>query len=73
MNDEVDGSAWLIPLRTAKGCKATQLYEGHGLPGTPHFRGIGGVLGFVRDSGRVDDDLVIGGSGYIDEMLGRLF
>lgn len=73
VNDEVDGSAWLIPLRTAKGCKAAQLYEGHGLPGTPHFRGIGGVIGFVRDSGRVDDDLVIGGGGYIDEMLGRLF
>ncbi len=71
---ESDGSAWLIPLRTVKGCAAKQLYEGHGLPGTPGYRYIGDLVAFVRDSGATNDDLVIGGSGSISEgPLGPLY
>ena len=73
-HDEADGSAWLIPLKKAKGCKASQIYEGHGLPGKPWFRGIGGLLAFVRDTGATTDDLVIGGGGSVSEgPVGRLF
>ncbi|MCA0250967.1 MAG: VCBS repeat-containing protein [Actinobacteria bacterium] len=71
---EGDGSAWLIPLRKAKGCAATQLYEGHGLPGKPDYRGIGDLLAFLRNRGEVADDLVIGGGGSFSEgPLGRIF
>lgn len=69
-----DGSAWLIPLRTVKGCVATQIYEGHGLPGKPGYRTIGDLLAFVRNSGATNDDLVIGGGGdYSEGPLGRLY
>lgn len=69
-----DGSAWLVPLKNVKGCKASQFYEGHGLPGKPWYRGIGDLLGFVRDSGAATDDLVIGGGGSFSQgPLGRVF
>ncbi|MFT4216565.1 MAG: VCBS repeat-containing protein [Micropruina sp.] len=69
-----DGSAWLIPLRTVKDCVASQIYEGHGLPGTPWFRYIGDLLAFVRDGGAANDDLVIGGGGSFSEgPAGRLY
>lgn len=73
VHDEADGSAWLVPLRKAKGCSASQIYEGHGLPGKPYFHGIGGIVAFVRDRGMANDDLVIGGYGYSTEQPGRLF
>ncbi len=73
-HEDSDGSAWLIPLRTVKGCPAKQIYEGHGLPGEPNYRGIGGVLAFVRNSAETNDDLVIGGSGSLSEgPPGRLY
>ena len=73
-HDVGDGSAWLIPLRKVKGCAASQLYEGHGLPGKPGYRNIGELLAFVRDSGATADDLVIGGGGsYSEGPLGRLY
>ncbi|MFT4225255.1 FG-GAP repeat domain-containing protein [Micropruina sp.] len=69
-----DGSAWLIPLRTVKGCGARQIYEGHGLPGKPGYRSIGNLLAFVRNSAETNDDLVIGGAGdYSEGPLGRLY
>lgn len=69
-----DGAAWLIPLRKAADCKATQLWEGHGLPGKPGTRGIGGLVGFVRDGAGLTDDLVIGGYGSASQgPLSRLF
>ena len=69
-----DGSAWLIPLRTVKGCPARQLYEGHGLSGTPWYRNVGFGLAVIRDRGAVADDLVIIGPGsYSEGPEGRLF
>lgn len=71
---EGDGSAWLIPLKKVKGCAASQLYEGHGLPGKPGERGIGDIVAFVRDAGATTDDLVIGGGGSVSEgPVGRFF
>ena len=71
---ESDGSAWLIPLTTAKGCAARQLYEGHGLSGTPGFSVVGFMLAAIRDRGAVADDLVIIGPGsYSEGPEGMLF
>ena len=71
---EADGSAWLIPLKKVKGCAASQLYEGHGLPGKPGERGIGDIVAFVRDAGATSDDLVIGGGGSVSQgPVGRFF
>lgn len=69
-----DGSAWLIPLRSAKGCKARQLYPGHGLPGKPGWRAIGQLVGFARDRGaKVDDLLIAGGGSYSEGPAGWLY
>ncbi len=71
---EWDGSAWLIPLKTVKGCAAKQIYEGNGLPGTPGWRFMGDLLAFVRDAGATTDDLVIGGGGSFSEgPAGRIY
>lgn len=71
---ESDGSAWLIPLRKAKGCAAKQFYEGHGLPGKPADRGTGDVLAFVRVAGATADELVIGSGGSVSQgPLGQLY
>lgn len=71
---EDEGSAWVIPLKKAKGCGAVQLYQGHGLGGRPTAAvGVGGLLAVVRDAGKKVDDLLIGGTGgYSDGPKGIL-
>lgn len=61
------GAAWLVPLVRTPGCAARQLYEGHGLPGRPTSgRGLGTVVGTVRDAGAASDDAVLGAFGGSD-------
>lgn len=60
--DYGEGSAWVIPLKKAKGCTAKQLYQGHGLGAASRTGdGIGHLLAVVRDAGRKVDDVLIGG------------
>lgn len=65
---EGDGSAWVIPLKHTSACPARQLYEGHGLPGTPtYFRHLGGEVAVLRDAGATADHVVIAGYGSFSE------
>jgi hypothetical protein len=71
-----DGSAWAIPLASATGCIARQLYQGHGLSGQQaKYRAVGAQVGVVRDQDAVVDTVVIGapGRGHFGTPQGRLF
>ena len=60
------GSVWTIPVRS--GCAASQLYEGHGLTGTPGAGvRLGAFVAVLRDAGDSVDDVVIGGTGGFTE------
>lgn len=62
-----DGSVWVLPLKATKACPARQLWEGHGLPGTPFFRALGGDLALLRSQGTTYDELAINGYGSFSE------
>lgn len=65
---ESDGSAWLVPLRITSKCPARQLWEGHGLGGSPTYgRMLGDQVAFIRDANQASDNVVIvGGGAYSD-------
>ncbi|MGC3994442.1 MAG: hypothetical protein QM779_10105 [Propionicimonas sp.] len=69
---ERDGSAWVIPLAKAKGCVAQQLYQGHGLSGSPAGHSLGDFVSVLRDAASTTDELVIGGFGSAEDYQGRL-
>jgi len=65
---EGDGSVWVIPLARSSACPAKQLWEGHGLPGSPtYFRFVGLTVAVLRDAGATADHVAITGYGSFSE------
>jgi hypothetical protein len=65
---EGDGSVWIIPMKRTSACPARQLWEGHGLPGTPtYFRFLGLELAVLRDASAKADQVAITGYGSFSE------
>ena len=63
-----DGSVWVIPVKITKQCPARQLWEGHGIGGTPtYFRGLGGDVAVIRQAGESADRILMAGGGWFSE------
>lgn len=64
---------WLVPLTSAKGCAAAQLYEGHGLSGRPHYASVGYDVAALRDGSAVDSFAFAGDGSYSEGPIGEIF
>lgn len=70
---ESDGAVWLVPLTSAKGCAAAQLYEGHGLSGRPHYASVGYDVAALRDGSAVDSFAFAGDGSDSEGPIGEVF
>ncbi len=67
------GAAWVIPLKTKKGCRAIGLRQGKGLPGHPTENyNLGQGVAVIRDRGAKVDLVAISGATTSDPE-GRVF